>query len=122
MLDKHAANVCPEVEACERTLSCVIEGVKTDRILVRFLRLDPSDQQREFSFVLDVGDTYKGLKTRRGLSKKKRLMTILYTVITSSPVLPSLAILTDELNNSRDIFQFIKRVRIGYQELVRSGC
>lgn len=84
---------------------------------MRFYRLDPSDHQREFSFVLDVGDTYKGAL----------LVIVIWitnswqgnAVITSSPVLPSLPILIDELNTSKDIFQFIKRVRMGYQQLVQ---
>ena len=67
-LNHHAARVTPEVDAYERALACIIEGVEKDRILIRFYRLDPADAQREFSFVLDVGETHKGqvLRSRSG--------------------------------------------------------
>ena len=46
---------------CEQRLSCVIEGVEKDRLLVRFSRIDPTDIEREASFVIDfLNQTYKG--------------------------------------------------------------
>ncbi|KAF8641539.1 hypothetical protein AX16_009916 [Volvariella volvacea WC 439] len=101
-LDTHASRVFPELEACQKALSCIVEGVEKDQLLIRFYRVDLSDPQREFSFVIDVSqDTYK--------------------VITSSPVLPVMAILVDELNTTQDLYHFIKQVRAGYQELVQAG-
>ena len=47
----------------ERRSQCVIEGIDKDKILIRFTHIDPSDLQREFSFVIDVSaKVYKGMQ------------------------------------------------------------
>ena len=46
---------------CEWRLSCVIEGVEKDRLLVRFSRIDSTEIDREASFVIDLSNQmYKG--------------------------------------------------------------
>jgi kinetochore protein Spc25, fungi type len=56
----------PELSACEQRLSCVVEGIEKDQLLVRFCRVDRSDSKREFSFVIDVTDRiYKGRNVRK---------------------------------------------------------
>jgi kinetochore protein Spc25 len=51
----------PELSIFEQWLSCVVEGIKKDQLLVRFYQVDPSDSNRDFSFVIDVSDRiYKG--------------------------------------------------------------
>ncbi|KAK7676608.1 hypothetical protein QCA50_020422 [Cerrena zonata] len=100
--DKHASQISPELAEIERRTQCAIEGIDKDKILIRFTHIDPSDLHREFSFVMDVsGKTYK--------------------VPTTSPFLPNLPILLDELNESRDIYSFIKQVRQAFEELVTHG-
>ncbi|KAK7677922.1 hypothetical protein QCA50_019112 [Cerrena zonata] len=102
LLDKHASQISPELAEIERRTQCAIEGIDKDKILIRFTHIDPSDLHREFSFVMDVsGKTYK--------------------VPTTSPFLPNLPILLDELNESRDIYSFIKQVRQAFEELVTHG-
>ncbi|KAI0063057.1 hypothetical protein BV25DRAFT_1915389 [Artomyces pyxidatus] len=96
-LETHASNTTPELYACERGLRCVIEGVGKDQLLVRFSHIDPSNPRREASFVLDVSARS-------------------YKVLTSTPSLPILPILLDRLNDTRDIFRFIKEVREGFRE------
>jgi len=60
-LNTHSSRVSPELSACEQRLSCVVEGIETDQLLIRFWQVDPSDLEREFSFVIDVSDRiYKG--------------------------------------------------------------
>jgi kinetochore protein Spc25 len=41
-----------------------------------------------------------------------------YLVITASPHLPSMAILVNTLNETRDVFAFIRDVRTAYRPLV----
>jgi hypothetical protein len=51
----------PEVETLEKVLACVIEGLENNQLLIRFTRIDESDLDREFSFILDVSSrSYKG--------------------------------------------------------------
>lgn len=51
-----AARVSPELTAVERAISCVVEGVEKNKLLVRMTRIDKSDPEREFSFVIDVSN------------------------------------------------------------------
>lgn len=61
ILSSHSSCVAPELRVCEQRLSCVIEGVEMDQLLVRFSRIDPSDIDREASFVIDfLNQMYKG--------------------------------------------------------------
>ena len=48
-------------------------------------------------------------------------MTNMGTVPTTTPFLLNLPILLDELNESRDIYAFIRRVREAFQELAVQG-
>ncbi|EKM60634.1 uncharacterized protein PHACADRAFT_179844 [Phanerochaete carnosa HHB-10118-sp] len=99
LLNTHASRTSPELTECQFRLRGVVEGVDKDKILVRFTHIDPTDPQREFSVVIDVsGDNYK--------------------VPTTSPFLPNLPILLDELNSTRDVYAFIKNVRQAFDELV----
>jgi len=43
------------------------------------------------------------------------------TVLTSTPVLPTLPSLVEELNDSGDIYGFVRRVRRAFEELVKDG-
>jgi Chromosome segregation protein Spc25 len=61
-LGKYAARVSPELEAYERRLCCILEGIEKNRILVRFSHIDRSEPEREFSFVFDISTkVYKGV-------------------------------------------------------------
>ncbi|KAI8969794.1 chromosome segregation protein Spc25-domain-containing protein [Trametes punicea] len=102
ILDTHASRALPELTACEATLKCAIEGIDKDKILVRFTHIDPTALDREFSLVIDVS-------------------TRSYKVPTTTPFLPTLPILLDELNESRDIYAFVRRVRNAFRDLVADG-
>lgn len=95
-LNSFAARAAPDLTACEKYLACGFEGIEHERILIRFYRLNPTDQEQESSLVLDVSST-------------------LYKVMTSSPTLPSMPILVDTLNTTRDIFNFIIQVRAAFK-------
>jgi len=116
-LSSFSLHISPEAKLCEERLACSIEGVEKDRLLVRFSRLDPMDEEREASFVIDIAtDTYKGeYYYLHSLDN-----TYLVLVITSSPTLPSMPILVNTLNDSSDIYAFIRDVRAAYEHLVRS--
>ncbi|KAK7471111.1 kinetochore-associated Ndc80 complex subunit spc25 [Stygiomarasmius scandens] len=98
-LKRHASNLTPEVEVLETALGCVIEGLENNQLLVRFTRVDESDLNREFSFILDVSTrSYKVLKT--------------------SPPLPTLPALLDNLNLTGDINRFIVDIRQAFYKMV----
>ncbi|KIK91831.1 hypothetical protein PAXRUDRAFT_830490 [Paxillus rubicundulus Ve08.2h10] len=100
VLNEHAAQLEPELAACESWLRCHIEGIEADQLLIRFSHLDEANVDREFSFVLDVS-------------------TPSYNVITTTPPLPSLPILLNDLNETRDIYHFIKLTRSAFSDLLR---
>ncbi|RDX46514.1 hypothetical protein OH76DRAFT_1406821 [Lentinus brumalis] len=102
ILNAHASRTHPEVAACEDRLKCAIEGIDKDKILVRFSHIDPDDRKAEFTFVLDVSSRA-------------------YKVPTTTPYLPILPLLLDELNASRDIYAFMRRMRQAFCELVEQG-
>jgi len=100
LLRSRAREVNYKLRACEDMLHGVIEGIADDQILIRFTHIDPSDLDREFSVVIDVSSrTYK--------------------VPTSTPFLPTLPILVDELNRTRDLYNFIKQVWEAFDELTK---
>ncbi|KAK0433549.1 chromosome segregation protein Spc25-domain-containing protein [Armillaria borealis] len=100
-LQAHASSVQPDYQAVERILGLTIEGIdKEQQLLVRFKHIDLNDLEKEFSFVLDVsGPGYK--------------------VLTSSPPLPQLPFLVEELNLTKDIYAFIHAMRQAYVKLAR---
>ena len=115
----------PEVAACEDRLKCAIEGIDKDKILIRFTHIDPADLTREFSLVVDVSSrAYKGTSPALpslSLLGSRVALTNVGPVPTTTPFLPNLPILLDELNESRDIYAFIRRVREAFQDLAVQG-
>ncbi|KAH9949461.1 chromosome segregation protein Spc25-domain-containing protein [Amylocystis lapponica] len=99
VLQTHAAHITPELVDCESKLQCLVEGIDRDKILVSFPRLDATDLNHDFSLVIDVSNHS-------------------YKVPTTTPFLPTLPILLDMLNQSRDIYAFIKQVRLAFSELI----
>ncbi|KAF5318597.1 hypothetical protein D9619_010754 [Psilocybe cf. subviscida] len=93
-LRTHASQL-EELSACEDLLGFMIEGVEKDQLLVRFTKLDASDPEREATFVIDVGGEF-------------------FRVITCSPLLPSMSSHLNNLNESRDLYAFIRDVRMAY--------
>ncbi|KAK0481354.1 chromosome segregation protein Spc25-domain-containing protein [Armillaria novae-zelandiae] len=100
-LQAHASSVQPDYQAVERILGLAIEGIdKEQQLLVRFKQIDLHDLDKEFGFVLDVsGPGYK--------------------VLTSSPPLPQLPFLVEELNLTKDIYAFMHAMRQAYVKLAR---
>ncbi|KAK0500880.1 chromosome segregation protein Spc25-domain-containing protein [Armillaria luteobubalina] len=100
-LQAHASSVQPDYQAVERILGFTIEGIdKEQQLLVRFKQIDLDDLDKEFGFVLDVsGPGYK--------------------VLTSSPPLPQLPFLVEDLNLTKDIYAFIHAMRQAYVKLAR---
>ena len=125
-LNTYASHISPEVQLCEGRLASTIEGVGKDRLLVRFSSIDPADPDREATFVLDIStQNYKGSFTFIVLSSTSVppplshcLTPFFVEVITSSPSLPSMSILVNNLNDTRNIYAFIREVRAAYCILV----
>jgi len=116
LLRSRAQEVNYKLRACEETLHGVIEGIADDQILLRFTHIDPSDLDREFSVVIDVSSkTYKGV----GSSEIPHTVADTPSVPTSTPFLPTLPILVDELNRTRDLYNFIKQVWEAFYELTK---
>ncbi|OBZ74623.1 putative kinetochore protein SPC25 [Grifola frondosa] len=92
ILGAHASRTVPELAHCEHVLQCAVEGIDKDKLLIQFSHIDPTDLNREFSLVIDVSSRS-------------------YKVPTTTPFLPTLPILLDELNENRDVYAFIKHVR-----------
>ncbi|KAG6896092.1 hypothetical protein C0992_010342 [Termitomyces sp. T32_za158] len=97
-LNTHAAHISPEVEAIERALGCVIEGLGADQVLLRFAHLDSANPNRECSLVLNVAQGYK--------------------VATASPLLPTLPLLLKTLNETKGLYAFVRDARMAYQALL----
>ncbi|KAK7033037.1 kinetochore protein spc25 [Favolaschia claudopus] len=95
-----ATQVAAQTEAMERRLGCVVEGVDKGQILVRMSKLDPSNPEREFTFVLDVSSNS-------------------YKVITATPSLAALPMLLAQLRESKDVMGFIKDVRQAYLDMIQ---
>lgn len=118
-LHAHAAYASPELRTCENRLRSVIEGIKEDQILVRFSHIDRVDADKEYSFVLDVGSrSYRGMSVNFGYHELG--LTGILLVLTVTPVLPTMPIFLEELNESRDFYGFIKTVRKGFEDLASS--
>jgi len=116
LLRSRGQEVHYKLRACEDMLHGVIEGIADDQILVRFTHIDPSDLDREFSFVIDVSNkTYKG----RDSCRLAPTAADASPVPTSTPFLPTLPILVDELNRTRDLYNFIKQVWGAFYELTK---
>lgn len=113
ILHAHASRTAPELTECEFRLRTVIEGIDKDKILVRFTHVDPSDPQRECSIVIDVsGESYKGAQPHAPVSTLLKCGT----VPTTNPFLPNLPIMLDELNETRDIYAFIRQARQAFEQ------
>ncbi|TEB26288.1 hypothetical protein FA13DRAFT_1692337 [Coprinellus micaceus] len=98
ILRKNASRVVPDLKFCEESLGFSMEGIENDQLLLRFWRLEVSDPEAEASLVLDISNPH-------------------YRVLTSSPNLPSLPILVTSLNETGDIYLFVKQAREKYREL-----
>ncbi|KAH9836719.1 chromosome segregation protein Spc25-domain-containing protein [Rhodofomes roseus] len=99
LLNSHAARTAPELSESEAKLQCVIEGIEKDKLLVRFFNLYASSREQECSLVIDVSSRS-------------------YKVPTTTPYLPTLPILLDELNETRDVYTFVKNVRDAFKRVV----
>ncbi|KAL5485923.1 SPC25 [Sanghuangporus weigelae] len=102
VLDTWASIVRREVRDMEERLQFDLEGVGQDKVLLRFLRIDPVELQREFSIVIDVSDRQ-------------------YHVPLTTPPIPTLPLLVDQLNKTRDFYSFIKSVRARFVEMVEGA-
>ncbi|EJD06748.1 uncharacterized protein FOMMEDRAFT_165457 [Fomitiporia mediterranea MF3/22] len=100
VLDTHACRVSPELRDCVERLQFMLEGVGQDKLLIRFLNIDPNEPQREFSIVVDASNR-------------------VYQVPLTTPPIPTIPLLVDQLNKTRDVFAFIKSVRSHFIDMIK---
>ena len=113
-LRTHAALVAAELSAYQSWLHCYIDGIETDKLLIRFSHVDEANLDREFSFVLDVSEpSYNG--SCYSPYSCCQSSYLLYAVITTTP-LPKLPILLNALKETGNIYRFIKLMRIAFSE------
>lgn len=115
---KHATSAQPDIQVLEKALGCVVEGLEEpNHLLVRFWFVDPHNPGREFTFVLDTSGTgYRGAV--QIVVVHLCSSDLCFSVVTSSPPLPTLPILVDSLNESGDIFWFVLAMRQAFAKLV----
>ena len=87
-LSSYASQLSPELRSCEHWLACRIEGLQQDRLLIRFSEIDPTDLERDASFVLDMSSqNFKGLSSLpRQLSPNISLMLYSDNGLTASAI------------------------------------
>lgn len=119
VLNEHAAQLEPELAACESWLKFNIEGIEADQLLIRFSHIDEANVDREFSFVLDVSTPSYNGEVLRLLRINNNLIWVAL-VITTTPPLPALPILLQVLNQTGDVYRFIKHVRTAFLDLLQA--
>ncbi|KAK9675103.1 kinetochore-associated Ndc80 complex subunit spc25 [Basidiobolus ranarum] len=91
----------PELNFYEEKLALSIIGDEEDRITFLFTNIDANNHSREFKFTMDVSQrTYK--------------------VPVCQPMVESLNSLLDSLNENRDFYTFVKKMRQAFVECVRN--
>ncbi|KAF9288803.1 kinetochore-associated Ndc80 complex subunit spc25 [Mortierella alpina] len=99
-LDEQILKNKPEVSCYESVLAMRIVGVQEDRIGFVFTRINEQDWDQEFSITIDVSQ-YD------------------YSASECVPSLPELPSLVRYLNDTRDLYGFLKRVRKGFKDLCK---
>ncbi|QRW05799.1 chromosome segregation protein spc25 [Ceratobasidium sp. AG-Ba] len=76
------------------------QPVEPNVVKIKFTHIDEDAPTREFSFVIDLSGAR-------------------YKVSTSSPLLPQMSGLVDWLNETREFYWFVKKVRMAFQQYVQ---
>ncbi|KAG0371749.1 kinetochore-associated Ndc80 complex subunit spc25 [Mortierella sp. AD032] len=96
-LDEQVLKNKPELASFESFLSMRIVGVKVDHIGFVFTRISEQDWEREYTITLDVSQHH-------------------FSASDCSPALPELPALLQYLNETRDFYGFMKRVRQAFKD------
>ncbi|KAF9904317.1 kinetochore-associated Ndc80 complex subunit spc25 [Linnemannia zychae] len=96
-LDEQVLKNKPELASYESFLSMRIIGVKVDHIGFVFTRISEQDWEREYTITLDVSQHE-------------------FSVSDCSPALPELPSLLRYLNETRDFYGFLKKVRQAFKD------
>ena len=99
----------PELSFWEEHLAMKLEGVKEDVLRIVYSHVYESDWTRECCFTIDLSERdYKG--------KISALFKLTVSVIECKPVLNNLKGLVDQLNESREFFEFLKCMRQAFKQ------
>lgn len=86
-----------------------LEGVKEDVLRIVYNHVYESDWARECSFTIDLSERdYKG--------KILAIFKLIVLVIECKPMLNNLNGLVDQLNESREFFEFLKWMRQAFKQ------
>ncbi|KAG8944797.1 hypothetical protein FRC04_001535 [Tulasnella sp. 424] len=96
VLETHARRTAREAKELQDALGWTIEGVQKDMLLFRFTHIDPAEPEKEFNIVLDVSSRT-------------------YRVTSSTPLLGTLPTLLEELNETRQFYAFVRRLREAFR-------
>ncbi|KAG8908684.1 kinetochore-associated Ndc80 complex subunit spc25 [Tulasnella sp. 417] len=96
VLETHARRTAREAKELQDALGWTIEGVQKDMLLFRFTHIDPVEPEKEFNIVLDVSSRT-------------------YRVTSSTPLLGTLPTLLEELNETRQFYVFVRRLREAFR-------
>ncbi|KAF9348600.1 kinetochore-associated Ndc80 complex subunit spc25 [Mortierella sp. NVP85] len=99
-LEQQALKNKPELASFESVLALRIVGVKEDQIGFVFTRINELDWEQEYSITVDVSQHE-------------------YAVAECSPMLPDLSSLVRYLNDTRDFYGFIKKVRKAFKDMTK---
>ena len=85
-----------------------LEGVREDVLCIVFNHVYENDWTRECSFTVDLSQReYKG---------NKQSILMLIAVIECKPPLNNLSELVQELNETREFYEFLKRMRQAFKK------
>ncbi|KAI7824663.1 chromosome segregation protein Spc25-domain-containing protein [Gamsiella multidivaricata] len=99
-LDEQVLKNKPELASFESVLAMRIVGVKEDQIGFVFTRISEQDWDREYTITVDVSQHE-------------------FAVEDCSPALPELQLLLRYLNETRDFYGFLKKVRKAFKDLAK---
>ncbi|CAG8620203.1 1622_t:CDS:2 [Cetraspora pellucida] len=90
----------PELKRFADRLAFTMEGARDDAIIFSFTCIYENDSSQPCSFTLDVGES-------------------IYTVLECNPPLDQIEELVAQLNESRDFYTFVKRMRHAFRKQVQ---
>ncbi|KAF9898149.1 kinetochore-associated Ndc80 complex subunit spc25 [Lobosporangium transversale] len=99
-LDEQMLKNKPELTCFESILAMRIVGIKEDHIGFVFTRINELDWEQEYSIIVDVSQRD-------------------FSVSDCNPLIPQLPSLIQSLNETRDFYEFLKRVRKAFKDLAK---
>lgn len=97
----------PEWETYSDKLAWDVKSIKTDTIMFLFTHINEADWKQEYSFVIDVSE------------QEYKCEINLTPVVECCPEVAVSASLLNDLNESRDLYLFLKKMRAAFVDHVK---